>query len=149
MFIYVRDKTDRIINLDSVSSIALLEQDHRVVFNMAYACTVSSMGTKKKGTELADYIYWDNYDDEQLHWILNSDYIKQNFVQFPGHCRLINKHHIASIKIDEERSRVIVNIKCSIRLRPGADLSSDFIFIDAQSPEQFNEFKLAAFSLVQ
>lgn len=149
MFIHIFDKTDRIINLASVSSIALLKDDHRVVFNMAYSCTLSSMGTKKDGVKLADYIYWDNYTDDELNALINSQYIKQHFISFKGHNRLINKDHIASIKVDTHRKRIIVNIKCSIRLKQGADLSSDFIFVDAADDKQLNEYKAQALALVQ
>lgn len=149
MFIHITGKIERIINLDSVSSITLLEAEHRVVFNMAYACTMSSMGTKKDGVELADFIFWNTYTDEQLAKLLDSSYIKHNFIRFPGHNRLINKHHIASIKFDSQRNRIIVNIKCSIRLHPDGDLSSDFIFIDAASASELETLKQVALELTE
>lgn len=148
MFIYIKDKSDRIVNLDSVSSIALLDKDHRVVFNMVYPCTLSSMGTKKEGVEIADYIYWDSYSDGELNALLQCQYVNDNFIKFPNHNRLINKQHIASIKIDENRKRIIINIKCSIRLYAGADLSSDFIFIDAPNDEMFTQYKGVVLSLI-
>ena len=137
MFFSIHDKAERIVNLESVSSIAILSKDHRVVFNMAYACTLSSMGTKKDGTELADYIYWDNWSQDQLDVLVQNPYIKDNFLLFPYQNRLVNKHHIASIKIDRQRLRIIINIKCSIRLHSNSDLSSDFLFIDAENQKQF------------
>lgn len=148
MFVHTKDKNDRIINLAAVSSIALLSADHRVIFNMSYACAVSSMGVRKHTVELADCIYWDSYTDEELLALLNSQYVKDNFLVFPGYNRLPNKNHIANIKIDEQRQRIIINLDCSIRLHEGADLSSDFIYIDARDPEQFEMFKQVAFSLV-
>ena len=148
MFIRVKDKTERIINLNAVSSIAILEEDHRVIFNMSYACAVSSMGVRKRGVELADCIYWDDYTDEELAAILSSQFIKDNFLVFSGCLRLPNKNHIASIKIEESRQRIIVNLDCSIRLHEGADLSSDFIYIDAKTPEQFEHYKNVAYSLI-
>lgn len=148
MFIRTKDKSDRIINLAAVSSIALLEEDHRVIFNMSYACAVSSMGVRKHSVELADCIYWDCYTDAELQSVLSSQYVKDNFLLFPGCNRLPNKNHIANIKIDDARLRIIINLDCSIRLHEGADLSSDFIYIDAKTPEQFEEYKQVAFSLV-
>lgn len=149
MFFHIKDKADRIINLDSVSSIAILNDTNRVVFNLAYACTMSSMGTKKDNVEIADYIYWDNYDQDTLDKLLATEYMKQNFITLPNYNRLINKKHIASIKFDNNRRRVIVNIKCSIRLHPGADLSSDFLFIDANDEQHYNDIKNIIMGLTQ
>lgn len=148
MFVRVNDKTDRIVNLQAVSSIVLLEKEHRVIFNMSYACTISSMGVRKHGVELADCIYWDNYTQDELDAMLGSQYLKDNFLSFPECNRLANKNHIASIKIDAARNRIIINCDCSIHLHEGSDLSSDFIYIDAKTPEQFEQCKAVVFGLV-
>lgn len=148
MFIHVKGKTDRIVNLSAVSSIVLPEANHRVIFNMAYACTMSSMGTRKNGVQLADYIYWDDYSAEQLDELINSKYVKDNFLSFPGCNRLVNKNCISNIKIDVARNRIIININCNIRLREDADLSSDFVYIDATTPEQLEQYKDIVFGLI-
>lgn len=147
MFFYIKDKSEKVVNLSSVSNIVFIKNEHRVIFNMNYACSISSMGAKRSA-ELADYIYWDTYTDEDIVKLKNSQYIKDNFISFPGFNRLVNKNSIASVKFDYERKRIIINLNCSIRLKPDEHLSSDFIFVNAPTPELFEQYKNIVTSLI-
>ena len=135
---FIQLSKNRKINLSHVSNIVLLNTK-RIVFNMSYSTNVKCNDGVK---ELADYIYWDGYDDSDKVRLLENDYIKQNFVQFYDTNRIINKNMISSIKCDDSRKRIIINLAYGIRLKPNTCLTPDFIFVDSEDEANYEKNKI-------
>lgn len=90
------------INLDNVSSFKI--ESNRLIFNMAYT-TETHSGFK------SDFIFIDNYIQEDVNKILESEYFKKTFIKiFNGSTNAyINKNCISSFKFEPEKNRYIIN----------------------------------------
>lgn len=128
-----------IINLDTVTSVVELNDSNRVVFNFDYPITIN-----KNGEELqrSDYHYVDGKNAVTLKEHLGDILERNNFIKLKN--KYINPSHIALLKFDDERKRVIINLNTTISFKNKDNtkqLTSDFIYIDAVSVEEYSDLK--------
>lgn len=94
--------SDYIINLKNVGSFKI--EPEKLIFNMAYS-TVGRTGYK------ADFIFIDEYTDEDVETITENEYFVENFIKiFNGSSEAyINKNAIGSFKFEKDKQRYVIN----------------------------------------
>lgn len=90
------------INLKNVGSFKT--ESNRLIFNMTYS-TVTRAGYK------ADFIFIDDYCNEDVGKIFENLYFAENFIKiFNGSSDVyVNKNAIGSFKFEEDKQRYIIN----------------------------------------
>lgn len=129
---------DQMVNLQNVSSVKVIEEELRIVFNMNYPIALKVGGTLKK---ISDYVYWDCSGSEELAFslsdILVSEYFRENFLTQIGNC-FVNKNEIGSIKLDNDKMRIIFNLSHPVAFRgQNARCTSEFVYVDCKDQEEY------------
>jgi hypothetical protein len=131
---------ERITNLKNVSDINILTKSNRIVFNLNY-------NIKLHGKMISDYIYWDSDDakdmSNKLDYLKNDTYFKKNFIDKKDGYGYININCISSIKFNENKNRVIVNLSHTgayIDNYGNKKITSQFIFVDLKNYDEYVKY---------
>ena len=123
---------EMIVNFDNVSSIFNDEERNKIVINFNYAIKI-------KNKIIPDYLYINYETKEQAEEmlakikIITSSWIKNKD-------RFVNPKMVSSIKFDDERNRIILNLNYSITAKDANGneiLTSDFSYINFETKELY------------
>ena len=135
---------DRVVNLQNVSNINIIQDEKRIAFNMNYYIEIKSKGRIIK---ISDYAYWDAVNDtnfkENIRIIKDDNFLQENFIKYFDGNGLINIYEISSVKFSEKKNRVIFNLSHPVTFTDfhGQDkITSEFVFIDCNSIDEFKEY---------
>jgi hypothetical protein len=146
MFIRHNDKS--IVNLENVSNVFIDRKNLKVIFNMNYSVKLGK-------TLTPDYEYWYFDDLDEIVDVLDTALVEAGFIA-PNNIynRYVNPTCISSIKIDDKSFKVIYNLSSTVthpedsrKISKGDSiplqhqrLTSDFVFIKFNNPEEFYEY---------
>jgi hypothetical protein len=132
------------INLDNVSNVYFDRNNSKIVFNMNTSC-------KLNGNYSADYTYWEYVSGEDDVIDRVSDILESEGFIVPNNMynRFVNPKSVTSFKVDENKLKVIYNLKCTVthpedvKKRLPVDrqrLTSDFVFIKFRDEDEFYDY---------
>lgn len=136
---------DRIVNLQNVSNINILEDRNRIIFNLNYNIEISSYGKPKL---ISDYVYWDSsnhvdFSNNLLSLTQNEFFIENYIYQINGN-GFINKNEISSVKFSDKKNRIIFNLSHPVTFKDfeGNDkITSEFVYVNCKDYAGFKEYK--------
>lgn len=135
-----------VVNLDHVSSISFDEKNSRIIFNLDYSVQldINEEGSRYKKT-ISDYIYFnsDNFEKDAsklTEFLGDSSFIRKPSDLNKKFASLINLDKVSSIKLDDERLRIILNMTNSVSFKGnnGYKLTGEFIYCDFNNPDDYN-----------
>lgn len=152
MFIKTKD---RLVNLQNVSNVKLIEEKNKVIFNMNYSIKLneptlpysqSALISKSKETKaISDYAYWTgntkNEYNSYIEEINNNIYFCTNFVETPNKQAYVNVNEISSLKYFDHDYRVIFNLSHPVSFKNKDGLTSEFVLANCENKKQFYEYK--------
>jgi hypothetical protein len=136
-----------LVNLEKVSNVNIIEGKNRIVFNMNYSIEMKrGFGTKM----ISDYVYWDASSTAEFQEIkkelYKNSYFSMNFLQgseYNGSISYINLNEISSVKVNDDRKRIIFNLSHSVTFKDtnkDERLTSAFVFVDFRNADQFKQY---------
>lgn len=122
---FQKNSKDMIINFENVSSIYNDKERNKIIINFNYSI-------KLKNKIIPDYLYI-NYEtvEEEKNILDKIQLITNNWIK--NRDRFVNPKMISSIKFDDKRNRIIVNLNYTISAKDNEGnmiLTSDFSYID-------------------
>lgn len=132
----------QMVNLQNVSTIKVIKEELRIVFNMNYHIDLL-IGTNTV-SKISDYVYWDCDSVEELSGnlfdILGSRYFRDNFISQIDNA-YINKNEIGSVKFDHDKMRVIFNLSHPVTFkRAESRCTSEFVYVNCLNLEEYQEY---------
>lgn len=136
---------DRIINLQNVSNINILQDRNRIVFNLNYNIEISTNYGNSKF--ISDYVYWDSDNAQSmmnnLSLLDDIKYFNDNFINQVNDNGFINRNEISSIKFIDRKHRVIFNLSHPVTFRDfdGKDkITSEFVYVNCNNAIEYKEY---------
>ena len=122
---FQKNSKDMIINFENVSSIYNDKERNKIIINFNYSI-------KLKNKIIPDYLYINYETSEEEKNILDKiQLITNNWIK--NRDRFVNPKMVSSIKFDDKRNRIIVNLNYTISAKDNEGnmiLTSDFSYID-------------------
>jgi len=122
---FQKNSKDMIINFENVSSIYNDKERNKIIINFNYSI-------KLKNKIIPDYLYINYETSEEEKNILDKiQLITNSWIK--NRDRFVNPKMISSIKFDDKRNRIIVNLNYTISAKDNEGnmiLTSDFSYID-------------------
>ncbi len=131
---------DRIVNLQNVSNINILE--NRIVFNMNYSIELNGSYEKKL---ISDYVYFNARNDQDMNQmkmeLLKNNYIGDNFIKHNN--GFVNTNCISSMKFADKKLRTIFNLSHPITFKgnQGVNITSEFVYVNFTNGAEYDAFK--------
>jgi hypothetical protein len=133
----------RIINLANVSSINIVKEKFRIIFNLNYSIEIQTSAGSK---HISDYVYWDAITADGLQ--TNIQYLeKDKFLKMTFLSKLnngyVNINQISSMKFSEKKNRVIFNLSHPVTFKDHENtprVTSEFVYVDCQNLEKFKDY---------
>lgn len=138
----IKFKDQKIVNLQNVSSIAVLPEKNRIVFNMNY-----SISLPNSDKLISDYVYWEAQNSSELNImerVFHSEVCK--WFQSPKNevKRFINPEHISSIVFDttsqHNQFKVIFNLSNTVSMKGNSGFTSDFVYFKFTNISDFSKY---------
>ena len=120
----ILEVNNRVINLEKVSTVKLDEVKGRIYFNMTFVTQNSS------GIYIQDYVYV-KYTPEILESIVSELNRSGAFIRYEAN-KWVNVTCISSMKLDEESSRIIMNLSNphTYEFPHGKKVLAEFIYME-------------------
>ena len=120
----ILEVNNRVINLEKVSTVKLDEVKGRIYFNMTFVTQNSS------GIYIQDYVYV-KYTPEILESIVSELNRSGTFIRYEAN-KWVNVTCISSMKLDEESSRIIMNLSNphTYKFPHGKKVLAEFIYME-------------------
>jgi hypothetical protein len=135
--------SSRLINLKNVSSINIVKEKFRIIFNLNYSIHIQT-GTGSK--HISDYVYWDGISasdlESNIEHVEKNIFFKLNFLSKINN-GWVNINQISSLKFSEKKNRVIFNLSHPVSFKDmenNTRATSEFVYVDCQNSEKFKQY---------
>jgi len=129
---FVKNSKEMIVNFENVSSICNDDERNKIIINYNY-------NVKLKDKLIPDYLYINYETEEEKEAILDKvKIITSSWIRNKD--RFVNPKMVSSIKFDDERNRIIVNLNYTITAKNSRNesiLTSDFLYIDFETEDLY------------